>query len=70
MKDPVYDLFKVLGANLASWMTTVATFTIHDLHLVVTMMAGLGSLGVSIVSIIWIRKQTKHLGQGKRGDRP
>lgn len=60
MSHDVVAFIKVLGANIASWFTTYfAVVKLADLGAVVSILAGLGSVGVSIVSILWIRKQSR-----------
>lgn len=49
---------KVLGANVASWTgTSLAVVRLADVGAVVAILAGLGSLALSITSVLWIRKQ-------------
>lgn len=53
--------YKLVSGNLGSWILTIfsATPFIHEIGTLVGIMAGLGSLALSIVSIFWIMKQSK-----------
>lgn len=57
----MHSLFRVVVANVASWASTLFTIKLDDIHLMVMIASGLGSLAVSVVSILWIRKQILHL---------
>lgn len=56
-KFRVIGVIRLLGANLLSWISTGAAF--QHVQSAVAILAGLGSVGVSIASIMWIRKQAK-----------
>lgn len=57
--EDLMPFIKVAGANFISWAATyIAVVKVADIGAIVSILAGLGSVGVSIVSIIWIRKQT------------
>lgn len=63
MKDlleSIPEVPKLLGANLASWGATFGVVKLTDVSTVVTIVAGVGSIAVSVSSVLWIRKQMKH----------
>lgn len=67
MKDDLFNLIRVIFANIASWTaTTVAAFTLQDVTVVVSIFSGMGSIAVSAASILWIRKQMKGHKNGSR----
>ena len=55
-----FALLKLAAANLGSWITTFFALTdLADVGAVVSIFSGLGSLSLSIFSIVWICKQSR-----------
>ena len=51
---------KVAGANALSWAGTyLAVIKLTDVAVMVAILSGLGSFALSVMSIWWIRKQSK-----------
>jgi hypothetical protein len=67
--DAIPEVPKVLGANLASWGATLGVVRLSDVSTFVTIVAGLGSIAVSVSSVLWIRKQMKFFDQRKDGSK-
>lgn len=63
MNDELVSPIKLLGANVASWFTTIAVIELKDVGTLVTIAAALGSLALSLTSIWWIRKQANYAKQ-------
>jgi hypothetical protein len=56
---------KLFLANLFPWIGTL--ISLQTVQVVVAILSGLASIGVSIASILWIRKQARALDEaGKR----
>jgi formate hydrogenlyase subunit 3/multisubunit Na+/H+ antiporter MnhD subunit len=63
------ELPPVVLANLGSWGTSITAFVhIQDVSALIAIGAGLGSMAVSLFSVLWLRKQMrgydKHHGTG------
>ena len=69
MNDTQYSTLKVLVANISSWVATGTAVKLTDISLIVGIMAGVGSLCVSIYSVRWIKQQMLALS-AKKDDAP
>lgn len=57
------DSMRLIMANTGSWFATFITFSaVEDF---VRLLATLGSICVSVASVWWIIKQSKHLNKDK-----
>lgn len=69
MNEDHFNTAKVLVANVSSWVATGAALKLADVSLIVGILAGIGSLTVSIYSIRWIKQQMLALAV-KKDDAP
>lgn len=69
MNDEHLSTVKVFVANVSSWVATGAAVKLSDISLIVGILAGVGSLTVSIYSIRWIKQQMLALAV-KKDDAP
>ena len=59
------DHIKVAVANLSSWVATATAVKLADVSLFIGIMAGIGSITVSIYSVRWIKQQMAALAEKK-----
>lgn len=59
MNDNIVNIAKAAGANVASWLMTFSTIKLAEAGMVISILAGLGSVTVSIYSVRWIKQQMK-----------
>jgi formate hydrogenlyase subunit 3/multisubunit Na+/H+ antiporter MnhD subunit len=57
MNEDYTNTAKVFVANLSSWVATGTAIRLADISVIVGILAGVGSLTVSIYSIRWIKQQ-------------
>jgi hypothetical protein len=57
---------KLLFANLGAWLGTI--MSLQNVQVVLAILSGLASLGVSILSMIWISKKLKALENGENDE--
>ena len=57
------DQLRVAMLNGLSWFGTIVTF--QHVQAVVTLVAGVGSIAVSVATVLWIRKQAKAMDRRK-----
>lgn len=57
---------KVLFANLGAWLGTI--MSLQNVQVVLAILSGAASLGVSILSMIWISKKLKALENGENDE--
>lgn len=53
---------KLLFANLGAWLGTI--ISLQNVQVVLAILSGVASLGVSVLSMIWILKKLKALEKG------
>ena len=63
MNDEQVSTAKVLVVNLSSWVATGTAIKLTDISVIVGILAGVGSLTVSIYSIRWIKQQMRMLSK-------
>lgn len=57
---------KLLFANLGAWLGTI--MSLQNVQVVLAILSGAASLGVSILSMIWISKKLKALENGENDE--
>lgn len=57
---------KLLFANLGAWLGTI--MSLQNVQVVLAILSGLASLGVSVLSMIWIAKKLKALENGENDE--
>lgn len=58
------DQIRVTVLNGLSWFGTIVTF--QHVQAVVTLVAGVGSIAVSVATVLWIRKQARALDRREK----
>jgi len=53
---------KLLVANVGAWLGTI--ISLQNVQVVLAILSGVASLGVSVLSMIWIHKKLKALEKG------
>lgn len=55
---------KLLFANVGAWLGTI--ISLQNVQVVIAILSGLASLGVSILSMMWLQKKLKSLEHGDK----